>query len=84
MEDESGLPSDPEQLANVIENCENKTAALQAKIVQEDAKREKYRVRDNLSVFITHGTCYTRSSAREHSSKAQLSSSDCGSTQGSC
>ena len=45
MEDESGLSSDPEELAMEIENCENKVNKLQAKIVQEDTKMEKYRVR---------------------------------------
>ena len=45
MEDESGLTSDPEQLASVIEDCDNKVTSLQEKIVQEDAKMEKYRVR---------------------------------------
>ena len=50
MEDESGLTSDPEQLAAVIEDCDNKVAALQSKIVQEDAKMEKYRVRESNTV----------------------------------
>lgn len=44
MEDESGLSSDPEQLAMEIENCEGKAAKLQEKIALEDAKMEKYRV----------------------------------------
>lgn len=44
MEDESGLSSDPEELATEIENCENKVNKLQEKIAQEDAKMEKYRV----------------------------------------
>ncbi len=45
MEDESGLPSDPEQLATEIEKCESKANKLQEKIVLEDAKMDKYRVR---------------------------------------
>ena len=50
MEDESGLSSDPEELAMEIENCENKVNKLQAKIVQEDTKMEKYRVRTLITV----------------------------------
>jgi hypothetical protein len=45
MEDESGLPSDPEQLAMEIEKCESKANKLQEKIALEDAKMDKYRVR---------------------------------------
>ena len=44
MEDESGLTSDPEELATEIEKCESKVTKLQEKILQEDAKMEKYRV----------------------------------------
>lgn len=45
MEDESGLTSDPEQLGMLIEDCDSKIVGLQAKIAQEVAKMEKYRVR---------------------------------------
>ena len=44
MDDGSGLPTDPEQLGSYIEDCDGKIAGLQAKIAQEVAKVEKYRV----------------------------------------
>ena len=45
MEDESGLSSDPEELAVEIEKCESTVNKLQEKIALEDAKMDKYRVR---------------------------------------
>ena len=46
MEDESGLTSDPQQLASAIEDCDNKLAGLHDKVAQEDSKMEKYKVRE--------------------------------------
>ena len=54
MEDESGLSSDPEELAVEIEKCESKVTKLQEKIAFEDAKMDKYRVRTSCINFI----CY--------------------------
>ena len=48
MDDESGLTSDPEQLATVIEDCDSKIVSLQAKVVQEETKMEKYRVSESV------------------------------------
>ena len=44
MDESSDLPSDPEQLANIIEEAENKVVTLQAKIAEEESKMERYRV----------------------------------------
>lgn len=54
MEDESGLSSDPEELAVEIEKCESKVTKLQEKIVLEDAKMEKYRVRTLSAVLFIY------------------------------
>ena len=43
-EETSGLPSNPEDLATLIEDVESKITNLQTSIVQEEAKMEKYRV----------------------------------------
>ena len=52
MEDESGLSSDPEELAVEIEKCESKVTKLQEKIAFEDAKMDKYRVRASCIIII--------------------------------
>ena len=44
MEDSSGLPDDLEELQMVIEEADAKVLSLQGNIVQEEAKREKYKV----------------------------------------
>ena len=44
MDDSSGLHDDPEQLQAAIEEAEEKEAALQFSIAQEDAKRERCKV----------------------------------------
>ena len=52
MEDESGLSSDPEELAVEIEKCESKVTKLQEKIAFEDAKMDKYRVHTLSAVLL--------------------------------
>ncbi len=39
-----GLPSNPEELAAIIEEVEGKIAESQAQIAREEAKMEQYRV----------------------------------------
>ena len=57
MEDESGLTSDPEQLASIIEDCDNKVTSLREKIAQEDVKMEKYRVRECVCMCVCMCMC---------------------------
>ena len=44
MEDDSGLPNDPEELQTIIEEADAKVLSLQGSIAQEEMKMERYRV----------------------------------------
>ena len=44
MEDDSDLPSDPEVLQGVIEECEARVASAKSEITREELKMQKYKV----------------------------------------
>ena len=84
MEDDSDLPSDPEVLQGVIEECEARITSVKSNISLEQLKMQKYKVSEEERAWQQQEQSACALAGREHTQTAQLLTTHNGTAQGSC